>query len=135
LAAFVEAELDRNPLLERAEPEAPEGRDVGPPETATPAVETWQEPGSTPDAADLEQTFGTPVSEVFQDEMPEPARHADLGALPLSPSPWSVGGARDEDDAFDAAAALSAETGLHDHLLAQLDLATRDPANGSSGAI
>jgi RNA polymerase sigma-54 factor len=127
LAAFVEAELDRNPLLERAELEAPEGRDVGPPETATPAVETWPEPGSTPDAADLEQTFGTPVSEVFQDEMPEPARHADLGALPLSPSPWSVGGARDEDDAFDAAAALSAETGLHDHLLAQLDLATRDP--------
>jgi RNA polymerase sigma-54 factor len=123
----VEAELERNPLLERPDPEPPlpEEASAEMAESATGPLD-WAETGSTPDSAELEHAFGVPVSEVFQDEMPEPVRPAP-DHLPLTPSPWSSAGPRDGEDAYEFEANLTAEASLHDHLLAQLDGATRDP--------
>src|SRR3712207_2044698 len=70
LAAFVEAELERNPLLERPEPEPSLPGEREPPLAASAAAD-WPEPGSLPDAAALEQTFGASEHDVFQDGTPE----------------------------------------------------------------
>ena len=48
--------------------------------------------------------------------------------LPLASSPWTGAGSGGFDgEAPDFEATLTAEASLHDHLVAQLDLATRDP--------
>src|SRR5215212_8567366 len=85
LAAYVDAELERNPLLERVEEE-------GPPETLGPAHE--DSPSAEPSEGD--------------------GGDAGEGGL--------------DGEAPDFEATLASEASLHDHLAAQLDLATVDPA-------
>src|SRR5215207_7881319 len=114
LATYVDAELERNPLLERVEEE-------GPPETLGPAHEdspsaepsegdggdagegdapadNWLTEDRGASRAELEGEHDTSFENVFQDEVP------------------------------DFEATLASEASLHDHLAAQLDLATVDPA-------
>jgi RNA polymerase sigma-54 factor len=128
LAAFVEAELERNPLLERPEPEPSLSGEREPPLAASAAAD-WPEPGSLPDAPELEQTFGASEHDVFQDGTPERGQApSDAEHLPLIPSPWSSSaGLRDGEDGPHFEATLSAEASLHEHLSTQLDVAIRDP--------
>ena len=134
LAAFVEAELERNPLLERPEPEPAEGRTAGDADDHDAAdaqdadgAEPWLAHDLTPARADLESRLDTGLDNVFPDESPVRAPASDGDLAPLTPSPWGAGGSRDFDDGGpDFEATLSQEVGLREHLLRQLELATRD---------
>ncbi|HEX2552209.1 MAG TPA: RNA polymerase factor sigma-54 [Microvirga sp.] len=131
LAAFVEAELERNPLLERPEPEPAEDLPAAVPDGAGDRgadQPDWQAEGLAPDPSGHEGGLDNGLDNVFPDDVPaRPGAHeGDL--LPLGPSPWSAGGGRDiDDDGPDLEATLSQEADLRGHLLAQLDLATCDP--------
>jgi RNA polymerase sigma-54 factor len=146
LAAYVEAELERNPLLER--PESDEA--AGDPEPARAdgsnvdaddggerdsadgeGSEPWFTEDLKPDRSDLETDFDTRLDNVFPDEAGGRERPAaDAGDnISLASSPWtSVGGGGFDGELPDFDAALRTETSLHEHLQTQLDLATTDPA-------
>src|SRR5829696_4571437 len=134
LAAYVDAELERNPLLERVEEE-------GPPETLGPAHEdspsaepsegdggdagegdapadNWLTEDRGASRAELEGEHDTSFENVFQDEVPDRA----------PPAGGDAGGGGLDGEAPDFEATLASEASLHDHLAAQLDLATVDPA-------
>ena len=145
LAAYVDAELERNPLLERVEEE-------GPPETLSPAHEdspsaepfegdggdagegdapadNWLTEDRGASRAELEGEHDTSFENVFQDEVPDRAPPSGGDAVTLTASPWSnAGGGGFDGEAPDFEATLASEASLHDHLAAQLDLATVDPA-------
>jgi RNA polymerase sigma-54 factor len=127
LVAYVEAELERNPLLERPEPESPDPA----PESDSPSgqEETWLAADLDPSRAEIERDMDTQLDNVFPDETPVPVRQAgsDSDFAPLTSTPWS-GGSRDgNDDGPTGDALLTSETSLTDHLELQLDLSTRSP--------
>src|SRR5215207_1403513 len=141
LAAYVDAELERNPLLERAE-------EAGASETPAAAVADGPDPDGFDGLADgddapadnwltedrgatraeLEGEHGTSFDNVFQDEPAERPAPAGGDLLPMTPSPFTNAGSGGfEGEEYDFAATLTKELSLHDHLAAQLDLATKDP--------
>jgi RNA polymerase sigma-54 factor len=141
LAAYVEGELERNPLLERVDGEgdAPErgaeadstaedsgDADHGDPEPSEP----WFAEDLTPNRSDMESQLDTRLDNVFPDEAGGPERPAaEAGdSLPVMSSPWtSIGSGGHDGEAPDFEARLTGEVSLHAHLQAQLDLATADP--------
>jgi len=141
LAAYVEAELERNPLLERAdgEGEAPEPEVSGEPAEGEggeaglldgEAAEPWLVDELKPSRSEIESELDTRLDNIFPDEAGAPERAAaDAGdAIPLSASPWtSVGSGGHDGEAPDFEARLTREATLQEHLQAQLDLATPDP--------
>ena len=136
LTAYVDAELERNPLLERAESEGPaETRDEGTGEdwdgdssdAGEAPSEPWISDTIEPGREAAEARFDGPTDNVFADETPMPRDAGGGDAIPLSPSPWSGGGGSFDGEAPEFEATLTAPPTLRDHLSAQLDLATRDP--------
>jgi RNA polymerase sigma-54 factor len=153
LVAFVEEELERNPLLERAgddgDPaergqatEANEGGDEG--RFGDDATFSAQDSQDTPDGggdfdagaeqwmdrdlgsrAEMEQTFDTGLENVFSEEPAEAASRAAQDVAPTSYTEWG-GGASSEGD-YNLEAFVAAETTLGDHLAEQLALAITDP--------
>jgi RNA polymerase sigma-54 factor len=126
LAAYVEAELERNPLLEPAQPDPeppPVGADDGP------AADPWLPTDLSQGRADLEGEMDTALDNVFPDENPVPVRSAaaDADVAPLIPSTWSSGLRAPDEDGPGAEATLASEISLVEHLEQQLELATRDP--------
>jgi RNA polymerase sigma-54 factor len=125
LVAYVEAELERNPLLERAEDEPAAVSDPGRTESA--GDDPW-----TPELAisrdSLERDLDTSFENVFPDEVP--VRVLPEGdAVPLAAAPWSGGGGSDFDgERGDLQAALTREVTLTEHLVEQLHFATADPS-------
>jgi RNA polymerase sigma-54 factor len=145
LAAYVEAELERNPLLERAESDEPadqpeprangsdmDGEDGGEPDFSDgEGSEPWLKQDLKPDRSDLEGDFDTRLDNVFPDEAVgrEPPAADSGDNIPLASSPWtSVGSGGSDGELPDFDATLRTETTLHEHLQTQLDLATADPA-------
>src|SRR4051794_24040255 len=141
LAAYVEAELERNPLLERPEPE-PDIVEAAHPEDAERDAGSdnagWLADDNDPRRSELEREPAGGLDNVFSDENPVLARNAgDPGdTAPLIASPWSGGGgASDFDgDGPDFQATLASEVGLAEHLERQLCLATADVADRLIGA-
>jgi RNA polymerase sigma-54 factor len=136
LVAYVDAELERNPLLERAEEEgAPperetafeEGGDDGGFEAPEP--EAWLRDDMTNGVGAIERDLDTGLDNVFSPDAAAPEAPAPGGEpLTLSPGPWTgvgPGGFDGADPDFEAT--LSGEVSLHEHLSSQLDLATQDP--------
>ncbi|WP_234054213.1 MULTISPECIES: RNA polymerase factor sigma-54 [unclassified Xanthobacter] len=132
LVAYVEAELERNPLLERASEdggpaESPEIEAPEPPAGDRDAQSgDWMEKDMEPSRAEMETRLDTDLGNVFPDDAP-----ADRAAPTSSSSPSSSttewgGGERGED--YNPEAFLTAETTLADHLEAQLAVAETDPA-------
>ena len=133
LVAYVEAELERNPLLERGSDEEP----TDGPETAPAADGTaedgapWNngqaEPGAT-----IEERFDAPLEDVFPDDA-EPIR-ARAAEGSTAYSEWAgVGrGGRDDCD-YNLEAFVSAETTLADWLREQFVLAVADPTRRMIG--
>ncbi len=140
LAAYVDGELERNPLLERPE----EDRD--PPERAesaeadgTPddgdgeasdgeAGDPWPSEDRAASRAEIEGDLDTSLENVFPDEVGE-RKAPEPEALALT-SAWSSGaGGGFDGEAPDFEATLTREATLHEHLLAQLELATRSPTD------
>jgi RNA polymerase sigma-54 factor len=129
LAAYVESELERNPLLERPEGDA-EAAAPEPDRDRTDADDRWIEDDLAPTRGEIERELDTGLDNVFPDENPVPVRAAgaDADRLPLVPTSRASGGSRaSHEDGPDFEAMLRSETSLSGHLEPQLDLATRDP--------
>jgi RNA polymerase sigma-54 factor len=138
LAAYVEGELERNPLLERddedgpaaaaAEPEgaaAAEGNDDGAPNA------DWIGDDLETSRSSMEQGLGTELENVFPDDSVAKA------AAPEAPQPayseWSGAGSATAGDDYNLEAFVTAEATLADHLAEQLALAVPDPVNRMIG--
>jgi RNA polymerase sigma-54 factor len=144
LAAYVEAELERNPLLERVDGDGEAADRDGPGEAASAGddarddfsesepAEPWLSADLKQSRAEIEGELDTRLDNVFPDEAGGPERPgADVGAgdsVPVMSSPWtSVGSGGHDGEAPDFEARLTREITLHEHLQGQLDLATADP--------
>jgi RNA polymerase sigma-54 factor len=147
LATYVEGELEKNPLLERAaegEPGVIDG-------AAEPVAEEFGRNGDasdrspTGDGADriddsletsrsaIEERLGTDLENEFPDEAGEPRSRAAAEAV-AAPSDWSsVGSGGRETGDYNLEAFVSAELTLADHLAEQLSLTISDPVRRMIG--
>ena len=134
LVAYVEAELERNPLLDRgaeegAAPDAAEGTQVAGQPAAD--AEAWNasEPGP---ANRADEALDTRVEDVFPDAAePRPPRAAEG---PAGYSEWAGVGAGGRDDGeYNLEAFVPAETTLADWLREQLTLAVSEPSRRMIG--
>ena len=135
LAAYVEGELERNPLLERAsEDEAASAAEPARPadhaENDAPASD-WIDADLETSRQSMEQGLGTELENVFPDDGAErnPTPHE---APPPAYSEWSGGGQAGGED-YNLEAFASAEVTLADHLAEQLALAISNPAGRMIG--
>src|SRR6478752_1072326 len=152
LSAFVEEELERNPLLERAsdgsepavagEPapertdtadEAADGDGAGDEpsgDSFEPAQQEWlnHDLGSR---TEIEQTLDTGLDNVFSEEPAEAAARAAQDAAPTAYTEW--GGGASNDDEYNLEAFVAAEVTLGDHLAEQLAVAFAAPAQRMIG--
>ncbi|MCU0886139.1 MAG: RNA polymerase factor sigma-54, partial [Beijerinckiaceae bacterium] len=146
LQTFVDAEVERNPLLERTEPDdavdprealsepsqdghrdAPDGadgfEDVAPPDWYGEELATARQ--------GLEETLGTRLDNVFPDEAPQVARleQSSEAMLPVmgSGAVGNGGSASFDEDLPGLEETLSVEQSLHEVLCEQLDVAVTDP--------
>ncbi|WP_407157294.1 RNA polymerase factor sigma-54 [Bradyrhizobium sp. STM 3557] len=149
LSTFVEEELERNPLLERASdgPEPPvagesaperaeyaaseggagdEFSDGGGAESFEPSQEDWmsRDLGSR---TEIEQTLDTGLDNVFSEEPAEAAARNAQDAPPNTYTEWGGGASSDED--YNLEAFVAAETTLSDHLAEQAAVAFVTPAD------
>lgn len=159
LTTFVEEELERNPLLERANDEAPggeapaeagrfsDGDDSGSqgdlPGGDFPgddgfgggnAFEPGQEEWMSKDLgtrAEIEQTLDTGLDNVFSEEPAEAAARNAQDAAPTTYTEWGGGASSDED--YNLEAFVAAEITLRDHLAEQLSVAFTGPAQRMIG--
>jgi len=130
LAAFVDAELERNPLLERDEAgdrEQPEPEADG----GIPAVDfDWREPGLDRRAgeADDKPVTDNAVAEAEDEPRPEPQT--------VPAESWAQGPSRTpvRADDYNLEAFVADRKSLTDHLSEQLNLVAPDPATKMIGA-
>jgi len=153
LTTFVEEELERNPLLERASDEAPaeaqaeagqfsdhDGEDSGSQggddgfSAGSDAFEPGQEEWMSKDLgtrAEIEQTLDTGLDNVFSEEPAEAAARNAQDVAPTTYTEWGGGASGDED--YNLEAFVAAETTLSDHLAEQLSVAFTAPAQRMIG--
>jgi RNA polymerase sigma-54 factor len=126
LAAYVDAELERNPLLEKADdddgPTAPEPAEAA---DAEPSPSDWngEELETSRDA--MEQGLGTELENVFPDDAPA-QRAGPADAYPSAGTDWIGNGGTEGER--DLEAYVASERTLADHLSEQMALAIADPA-------
>jgi RNA polymerase sigma-54 factor len=142
LIAFVEAELERNPLLEREEGAEAERGDGAPETPASEASdsadassnEDWMEDRYESRAA-MEEQLGTNLENVFPDDAPSAPAETQAAAQDVPAySEWaSVGSGGRPDDDYNLEAFVSAEVTLPDHLSRQLSMAIMDPVRRMIG--
>jgi RNA polymerase sigma-54 factor len=131
LAAYVEAELERNPLLERTSDE--EG-DRAAERDATPYQDTadWAE-GGEPAGGPREEQARTDLNDAPPEDADAAASRSNADPLP-GYSEWSgVGSAQHADGDYNLEAFVSVETTLADHLAEQLALTVADPVRRMIG--
>ena len=140
LAAYVEGELERNPLLERASDDdeaptgatEPEGAASEGEEAAAAASEDWIGQDMETSRSSMEEGLGTELENVFPDD------GGEKSPAPEMPSPayseWTGAGSRSGDDsAYNLEAFVTAEITLAAHLAEQMALAIADPAGRMIG--
>ncbi len=156
LVAYVEAELERNPLLERDESDgtsgdAPEADRAEEPSSAFSAdsdggdggsdpggdgtegegegaPDPWLAADMAPERSTIESALDTSLENVFQNENPGETPMSGGDELALSQGMWNgVGAGGSFEDDEGLERNLTREVSLRDHLLAQLDLAVPDP--------
>jgi RNA polymerase sigma-54 factor len=137
LAAYVEGELERNPLLERAGEGEPGSVDVPPePQAAAPdEINSSELIGQDLDVSrsTIEDKLGTDLENVFPDDESRATQRMGVDAIaPYSQWTGTGGGSNAEGD-YNLEAFVSAETTLADHLAAQLTLAISDPVRRMIG--
>lgn len=155
LTTFVEEELERNPLLERANDETPAGEASaeagqygdgdesggqgdgvgddgfgGSGEAFEPGQEEWMSK-DLGTRAEIEQTLDTGLDNVFSEEPAEAAARNAQDAVPTTYTEWGGGASGDED--YNLEAFVAAETTLSDHLVEQLSVAFTAPAQRMIG--
>lgn len=137
LASFVDAELERNPLLERI--------DTSETPLNEPAYEVI-EPGNSVDwasstieidAGRLAENLGTGLDNAFEpDSAPARAEDPFTSSQPLSAGQWSSGqGGGGTTEAYDIEAFVPETISLQEHLQRQLSMATSDPLELAIGQV
>jgi RNA polymerase sigma-54 factor len=131
LAAYVENELEKNPLLERAvEPEVRGAEPAAAPaQSGDAAAGDWAREELQTSRAAMEEGLGTDLENVFPDD--NAAKPTTVEAAPPGYSEWS--GTSSGGEGYDLEAFVSAETTLADHLTEQMALAITDPAERMIG--
>ena len=119
LAQFVDEELERNPLLERANLSAAEApyTESAPPAAERMEVGDWSRDDMATSQTAIEQDFGTDLSNAFDREPAEVKFGQDFG---LSQGGWSGMAGGEGEDAPDLEAYVAAQESLHDHLTQQI---------------
>ena len=133
LASFLEEELERNPLLERAE----EGQDLGPPGAGASPSPSGTRPKAIgraedfeTDARAMEAGLGTELENSFEADGPPVAPEPAFDGQGLSATSWTGAAVRGRTAKRRTSSAMSRQAGsLHDHLAAQLLLAVPDPVD------
>lgn len=129
LGAYVEEELQKNPLLERDEaPEAPAAE-------APPAAADGADPvaadvrlGADAPPSDAESVLDTDYDNVYDsDAASDRAKDDAMPAMDWSRA-GAGGNAKFEDDGLGVEATLTRGASLHDHLTEQMNLAVKAPA-------
>jgi RNA polymerase sigma-54 factor len=133
LQSFVEQELERNPLLEREEPQGP-GEDIALPvraeETAPAGLDR-----ELKDGVAAETAFDSGFENVYADEArADTQARAEADSAESFGPPGEYAGAsqgpgRSDGEAADLEAILTREVSLRDHLEAQIALAFADPGD------
>lgn len=127
LVAYVEQELEKNPLLERAD--APEPAVDGEVAEAAPVA-----PGDAQDGdwlgddmgnsrTEIEERLGTDLENVFPDDKGPEAKHVDAASDPMTSSWANAGSGGSDNEDYNLEAFVSADLSLADHLSNQLTLA------------
>ena len=132
LAAYVDRELERNPLLERAsEDEAPAAdaeRDGATEAEEERRPSDWVDQDLETSRSAMENRLGTDLDNVFPEDGGAAASSRSSQEAPAAYSEWAgVGSGGREDGDYNLEAFVSAELTLADHLAEQLALATSDP--------
>jgi RNA polymerase sigma-54 factor len=136
LVAYVEAELERNPLLDRsAEDEGPADKPndaTAVPDETSARGEAWNQGEGPSNGHAIDERLDISADDVFPDDA-APSRPR-TSELPAGYSEWAAvgGGGRDDGD-YNLEAFVSAETTLADWLREQLALAVADPARRMIG--
>jgi RNA polymerase sigma-54 factor len=133
LTAYVENEIERNPLLERdageeaagSEPEAADGQAVTATDSAQP---DWHSDEFETSRAALEKNLDTDLENVFPDEPSAATPRAGIALQPYSDWSTQNGSGRYDDD-YNLEAFVASEPTLTDHIAEQLILATNDPVD------
>ena len=139
LVSYVEAELERNPLLDRgSDGEAPSEPVAAPEPDHTPAMdgEAWATGATVADhpADHPNDRPHSPLDDAAPGEDSEPGRPRGNADLPGGYSEWAgVGSGGREDGDYNLESFVSAETTLADWLREQLALAISDPARRMIG--
>jgi RNA polymerase sigma-54 factor len=135
LVAYVEAELERNPLLDRGpDDEVPAAAPDGTPTLDKPPTdgEAWNASEVEPIGHAIDERLDTRVEDVFPDAAETSRVRAAEG--PAGYSEWAgVGPGGRADGEYNLEAFVSAETTLADWLREQLTLAVTDPARRMIG--
>lgn len=146
LSAFVEQELERNPLLEREDDRAAAGEEL--PDSGKDLEsegDSDSSDGGESDAAEgdwaienlatdrdvLEAQLGTEVGNTFDSDLPAPAANnatTDQSGFSLTSTPGS-GSSSNSEEAPNLEAYVAAKVSLPDHLTSQLMLAVSDPVD------
>src|SRR4029079_8412371 len=134
LVAYVEAELERNPLLDHiADHEhGPVEAVADAPDGPAPEGEAWEADPAEPSRSAVEDALDARTDDVFPDAAePSPQRAAEG---PAAYSEWAAVGAGGRDDGeYNLEAFVPAETTLADWLREQLALAVSQPAQRMIG--
>ncbi len=129
LIAYVDAELERNPLLDREEDGATaEAAEPAPPDERPEGADWLQTEGAST-ADRVENALDTDIANLYPDERSQTGERQPLDAGALVGDPWaSVGAGAPAGDDFGIDGFAAREVSLHDHLAGQIALALRDPA-------
>jgi RNA polymerase sigma-54 factor len=140
LASYVEAELERNPLLERlpenegdagnAEPGGPEAS----PEGGDAQSGDWLAEDLETSRTAIEQRLDTDLENVFPADGDGPQVRPAAGELPRASEWASVGAGGRDDGTYNLESFVTSERSLADHLTEQLSLAGLGPAERLIGA-
>ena len=137
LAAYVEGELERNPLLERVDDEdspAANAETSGAPLGTgddNPANSDWMTPALETSRSSMEQGLGTELENVFPDDGGEKIPQSGQTAAPTY-AEWAGSTPSGVED-YNPEAFVSVETTLADHLAEQMALAISSPAGRMIG--
>ncbi len=139
LADYVEAELEKNPLLERAADESGPvaAPDAPAPDSALGNDADWEGRMLTPERGEIDPRHEVSLENNFPDDgpPPTPAARQESEPMGLSATSWTgVGGQTADGEDSNLEAYVAADISLHDHLTEQLHVATTDPVARMIGA-
>ena len=129
LSAFIEAELERNPLLDRAE-ERHEGEPPPEPVAAEAAPGDWASETMPVEPGELARELGTEIDNAFDADRTGADRSPQADGPALSGGQWSgVGGGGGDEDAADIEAYVASQESFSEFLTRQAMVALPDPGD------